>query len=231
MVKAVEQVKEEVMPEKSDPIKHVLDCGYASEKNLAELEDLDLYMPDREFAREIGGKVKPEDRKNKTEQLLKFEYIPDKDILKCPNGDFLAYCRNKVFNKTEYRVYRKNGCHKCHMTSDCSGDKARKEVHIPLKNYQSTKYKMLPHYGEANKTRMSPIGGFLTLLMREKLKSELGKKTYSRRFEVSEGVFGVIKEIRGASEFLRRGLEKVQIEWTERCIAHNVAKLLQFRRV
>ena len=231
MVKAVEAEKERLLPQKSAPVKYVLDCGYASEANLEQLADMDLYMPDREFAREFGGKVKPEDRQEKVDQLLKFDYIASQDVLKCPAGEFLTYRRIKKFNGIEYRMYRKNGCHKCSMKDICSGGKPRKEVHLPLKNFQSTTHKMMAQYGESNRTRMPPVGGVLTLQMRRKLSGIEGKKIYSRRFETSEGVFGVIKEIRKASEFLRRTLTRVQVEWTERCIAHNISRLLEFRRV
>ena len=63
------------------------------------------------------------------------------------------------------------------------------------------------------------------------LSTTTGRKTYSLRFEVVEGVFGIMKEIRHGYKFLRRGLDKVQIEWSERSIAHNIGKLLEFRRV
>lgn len=231
MVKDMEDIKKEVLPQKTDSVKYVLDCGYASEENLEQLHEMDLYMPDREFARELGGKVKPEDRKEKSEQLLKFEYISSSDTLKCPEGGSLTFRRSKSLNGKSYRVYRKDGCHKCNIQKICAGWKTRKEVHIPSKNYQSMKHKMLARYGESNKTRMSPVGGILTQQMREKLSSPVGRKIYSRRFEVSEGVFGIIKEVRKSSEFLRRMLSRVQVEWTERCIAHNVSRLLEFRRV
>jgi len=230
MVNATEELKNAVMPEKEEPIKYVLDCGYASEGNLEKLDNLDLYMPDRELAREMGGKVKPEDRKEKDDQLFKFEYNAKSDVLKCPNGEFLTYRRIKKLNGTDYRMYRKDGCHKCRYQVTCAGGKPRKEVHLPQKNYQSVKHKMVAHYGQSNKTRMSPVGGVLTLRMREKLASPEGKKIYARRFEVVEGVFGIIKEIRNASQFLRRRLPRVQVEWGERCIAHNISRLLEFRR-
>jgi len=231
MVKAVEEVKNDVMPQKTEPIKYALDCGYASEKNLEELNDLDMYIPDRELAREIGGKVKPEDRKEKSDQLLRFDYIPESDLLRCPEGSLLTFRRVKSLNKIEYRVYRKDGCHKCTKQGICAGNRPRKEVHLPQKNYQAIKHKLVAHYGEANKTRMSPVGGILTIQMRAKLATPDGKKIYSRRFEVVEGVFGIIKEIRNASEFLRRMLPRVQVEWSERCIAHNISRLLEFRRI
>ena len=66
--------------------------------------------------------------------------------------------------------------------------------------------------------------------MREKLRNPSGRRIYGLRFPVAEGNIGVIKAVRRGSEFLRRGLDRVQVEWTERCIAHNLAKIMDFRR-
>ncbi|HXW22515.1 MAG TPA: transposase, partial [Rhodomicrobium sp.] len=42
-------------------------------------------------------------------------------------------------------------------------------------------------------------------------------------------VFGQIKQARGFRQFLLRGLEKVQAEWSIVCTAHNLLKLAQRR--
>ena len=39
-----------------------------------------------------------------------------------------------------------------------------------------------------------------------------------------EPVFGQIKECRGFRQFLLRGLEKMQGEWTLQCLTHNLLK-------
>ena len=56
MVKAVEQVKEEFLSEKTEPVKYILDCGYASEDNLEKLSKHDLYMPDN-WAAKLNQKI------------------------------------------------------------------------------------------------------------------------------------------------------------------------------
>ena len=50
MVEESEKIKSELMPEKQEESKYILDSGYASEANLEELRDRDIYMPDREYA-------------------------------------------------------------------------------------------------------------------------------------------------------------------------------------
>jgi len=61
--------------------------------------------------------------------------------------------------------------------------------------------------------------------MGRKLKTKEGKKTYSKRKESVEPVFGQIKEARGVRAFLLRGLEKVRGEWNLICLTHNILKL------
>lgn len=61
--------------------------------------------------------------------------------------------------------------------------------------------------------------------MGRKLKTKEGKKTYSKRKESVEPVFGQIKEARGIRAFLLRGLEKVRGEWRLICLTHNILKL------
>ena len=46
-----------------------------------------------------------------------------------------------------------------------------------------------------------------------------------------EPVFGQIKEGRGFRQFLLRGLEKVQAEWSLICTGHNLLKLFRFGRL
>jgi transposase len=63
--------------------------------------------------------------------------------------------------------------------------------------------------------------------MRQKLRTEEGRKGYSRRKAVVEPVFGQIKEVRGFRRFLLRGLAKVRGEWSLICTTHNLLKLFK----
>lgn len=62
------------------------------------------------------------------------------------------------------------------------------------------------------------------LRMREKLRSETGRKMYRRRQAVVEPVFGVLKEQRGMRRFRRRGLLAVGTEWMLAAIAYNLTR-------
>ena len=66
--------------------------------------------------------------------------------------------------------------------------------------------------------------------MRRKLQTKRGRQRYALRMETVEPVFGRIKAGRGFRQFLLRGLEKVQGEWSLICTGHNLLKLFRFVR-
>ena len=64
--------------------------------------------------------------------------------------------------------------------------------------------------------------------MRRKLQTKRGRRRYALRMETVEPVFGQIKQCRGFRQFLLRGLEKVNGEWSLICTGHNLLKLFRF---
>ena len=67
--------------------------------------------------------------------------------------------------------------------------------------------------------------------MRRKLRTKRGRKRYALRMETVEPVFGQIKAGRGFRQFLLRGLEKVNGEWSLICTGHNLLKLFRCGRL
>jgi transposase len=63
--------------------------------------------------------------------------------------------------------------------------------------------------------------------MTRKLRTLKGRAIYARRKEISEPVFGQIKQVRGFRQFLLRGLRKVSAEWDLICLGHNMLKLFR----
>ncbi len=63
--------------------------------------------------------------------------------------------------------------------------------------------------------------------MRRKLQTRRGRQRYALRMETVEPVFGQIKQGRGFRQFLMRGLEKVNGEWSLICTGHNLLKLFR----
>jgi len=61
--------------------------------------------------------------------------------------------------------------------------------------------------------------------MTRKLHTKAGAAVYAARKAIVEPVFGQIKQARGFRQFLLRGIEKVQGEWSLVCTSHNILKL------
>jgi transposase len=61
--------------------------------------------------------------------------------------------------------------------------------------------------------------------MSRKLHTKAGAVVYAARKGIVEPVFGQIKQARGFRQFLLRGFDKVQAEWSLVCTTHNILKL------
>ncbi len=61
--------------------------------------------------------------------------------------------------------------------------------------------------------------------MSRKLHTKAGAAVYATRKAIVEPVIGQIKQARGFRQFLLRGIEKVQGEWSLVCTTHNILKL------
>lgn len=70
-----------------------------------------------------------------------------------------------------------------------------------------------------------PAGLSVAERMERKLKTKAGRAVYARRKAIVEPVNGQIKQARGFRQFLRRGVERVNQEWSLICTAHNLLKL------
>jgi transposase len=81
-------------------------------------------------------------------------------------------------------------------------------------------------HGQASATgRGRPRRGTRVAAMRTKLARAGRRSRYRLRKSVVEPVFGQIKQARGFRQFLLRGLQKVQGEWSLICTVHNLLKL------
>lgn len=61
--------------------------------------------------------------------------------------------------------------------------------------------------------------------MKYRLQTKEGKAIYALRKSMVEPVFGVIKHVMGFRQFMLRGFEKAQGEWSLMCIAYNLKRL------
>ena len=84
------------------------------------------------------------------------------------------------------------------------------------------------HHGERpGPCPRGPLPKTATLVdrMSRKLHTKTGAAVYAARKGIVEPVFGQIKQARGFRQFLLRGFEKVQGEWSLVCTTHNILKL------
>lgn len=75
-----------------------------------------------------------------------------------------------------------------------------------------------------------PDGADSVTRMQHRLRTQAGKKIYALRKVSSEPVFGIIKAVMGFRNFLLRGYEAAQGEWTLVCMAFNLKRLHQLTR-
>jgi transposase len=140
--------------------------------------------------------IPPYDKRN-------FKYDAESDEYICPEekrlpflGEHFDRQKNKVV-----RVYKGDGCIGCKAQSKCTrrGDGVRYIKQFPYEAHRNA--------------------------MREKMKTQRGKKLYALRSRTVEPVFGDIKENKGLRNFLTRGLERVRTEFNLACIASNLRKI------
>jgi transposase len=70
-----------------------------------------------------------------------------------------------------------------------------------------------------------PLSATVVDRMSRKLHTKTGAAVYAARKGIVEPVIGQIKQARGFRQFLLRGFDKVQGEWSLVCTTHNILKL------
>ncbi|MUG86928.1 hypothetical protein GNP92_11305 [Paenibacillus timonensis] len=104
------------------------------------------------------------------------------------------------------RTYRNESCEGCQFKEKCTESERNCEVKVSLE-YLRFKKKV-----------------------REKLRSEEGRKLSVQRMAEVESVFGQMKSNRGFRRFLLRGLPKVSLEVGWLSLAHNLLKVLSIEQ-
>ena len=61
--------------------------------------------------------------------------------------------------------------------------------------------------------------------MNHRLQTEEGKALYAKRKSTVETVFGLIKHVQGFRQFLLRGVDAIQSEWSLVCIGWNLKRV------
>jgi transposase len=87
-----------------------------------------------------------------------------------------------------------------------------------------------PHYAERfSEPPELPANPTPVQRMTHRLKTGAGRAAYALRKSTVEPVFGIIKSVLGFRQFLTRGLDNVQGEWTLVCLAWNLRRMAVLR--
>ena len=95
-------------------------------------------------------------------------------------------------------------------------------------NHPQRRYEFRP--ASATEKPAKVIKDPVLLDMREKLRTESGRRMYAKRKSTVEPVFGIIKSAMGFMRFLVRGLQKVRGEWALVCLAYNFKRLFTLQK-
>ena len=155
--------------------------------------------------KKIDGYIPDNNEKKKDNPYDKkhFEYDSINDDYTCPEGNKVTFIGEHFDKgkKKSVRVYKGTGCLGCQSQSKCT------------KRRNGIRYlKMLPYEGERN-------------VMTVKMKTQKAKEIYKIRGQTIEPVFGDIKENKGLSAFLTRGLQGVRTEFNIICTARNIKSI------
>jgi hypothetical protein len=129
-----------------------------------------------------------------------FVHDQEKDVVICPAGRELAYRRTDRTDSGTYRTYTAKGCKSCSFQKECvGGGRCGKQIRI---------------------NEIEP----LREEMRQKFKSEEGRRTYALRKQTVETVFAQIKKNLKFDRLLLRGFKGACAEVALICMVHNVLK-------
>jgi hypothetical protein len=126
----------------------------------------------------------------------------------CPQGRILGYEKNRADtrgqNRINRRIYRCSDCTGCPLTADCISQQNKRGRTITRDDH------------EAARERLA-----------ERMSLASSRELLRQRSWIAETPFAVLKSVMGLRQFLLRGLEKVQIEWSWAVTAFNLAKLVR----
>src|SRR5688572_17385868 len=107
----------------------------------------------------------------------------------------------------------------------CSEENLTAIAETPIDAYISTRKQK--HGERPGPCPRGPLPQTATIVdrMTRKLHTKAGAQVYAARKAIVEPVIGQIKQARGFRQFLLRGFEKVQGEWSFVCATHNILKL------
>lgn len=142
--------------------------------------------------------------KNKPYHTSCFTYIPEKNVVICPQGHELRPLQNRHKEKAGIKLYRSiQACKTCPVRGDCTTSKSARTIEIHVTNHA---------YIEAH---------------REKMKLDSSREWYRERSGIVEPVFAWVKIMDQFNRWTVRGLENVQAQWQWICTAQNLRRIIK----
>ena len=214
---------EETFGEK--PEKFLTDGGNNSGSVMDEMEqrDVEFFAPVKSNQPQEGNPARRDDPtqpvaesdwpdlpRSKQGQLDKtcFVYNANKDLYYCPQGHTMAHEQDKLDKRGHQpinrSIYRCDSCDGCPLAAACLSPTTKRGRTITRDQHEDVR--------ERTAARMS---------------LESSQQLFRRRSWIAETPFGILKSVMGLRQFLLRGLEKVQTEWTWAVTAFNLVKLVR----
>jgi transposase len=154
--------------------------------------------------KEIDGYIPSQTKKNESlYDKSNFIYNKQKDAYICPEDKLLPFFKQH-YDKLKDKIikkYKGKACHKCLKQKYCT--KTKEGIRI---------IKMFPHEEERK-------------ALEEKMQTSEAKEIFNLRKQIVEPVFGDIKENKGVTTFITRGLNSVKTEFNLISIANNIIRI------
>jgi transposase len=213
---------------KVDPVSTatvLTDSGYHCEATLQKLSELKVEAliadtgfrsRDPRFAEAYLHKPKakqrkPGERRSKWFQRKDFDYDPDAQTCRCPNGSMLKLSAQHAVIKGRRGVSFEGTsaiCGSCPLRTQC------------LRKPDVSEYRQVTFFDGSKTTETHPY----TAAMKAQIDTRDGRLTYSRRLGIVEPVFGNLHNHR-LRRFTLRSRRKVDTQWKLFALVHNVQKL------
>jgi|GEM_PF-659486 len=213
---------------KSDPLETatvLADSGYHSEATLQQLAeaqvnalvaDTGFRSRDPRFAEAYRHKPEekqrqPGERRSKWFQPKDFEYDPQQQSCRCPNGQMLKCSTVNAVIKGRRGVSFEGTaviCQACPLKARC------------MRKPDTSPYRQVTFFDGSKAVETHPQ----TAAMKARIDTREGRLLYGRRLGIVEPVFGNLHTHR-LRRFTLRSRRKVDAQWQLYCIVHNVQKL------
>ena len=188
---------------KEKPKQVIADSGYGTENNHIYLKQQNIQgiIPYQSMEKEHSKAY----RENKYRRE-NFHYDKKRNIVICPEGNIMEIVYKGRNSRGQYmKKFQTAACLQCPNRESCT-----------LGEYRGYEYR--PRWEKIKQG------------IRKKMSQPKFKRIYKKRKMDVEAVIGNIKHNLGFKKYLLRGLEKVNIETGLIAIAHNIIKILGFRR-